>query len=71
MDLFTLKKNIENGVIRTTAEFQRDVLIMFNNAIMYNKSGSHVHEMASAMQEEGVQILKVGHLCLKVGFFIV
>ncbi|XP_034252650.1 bromodomain-containing protein 8 isoform X2 [Thrips palmi] len=56
-DLQTIKKNIENGRIRTTDEFQRDIMIMFNNAIMYNKSNSPVHIMAREMQEEGVMHL--------------
>lgn len=36
MDMQLIKKNIDSGVIRTTAEFQRDVLLMVQNAIMMN-----------------------------------
>lgn len=36
MDMQTIKKNIETGVIKTTMEFQRDVLLMVQNAIMMN-----------------------------------
>lgn len=36
MDMQTIKKNIETGVIRSTAEFQRDILLMVQNAIMMN-----------------------------------
>lgn len=36
MDMQTIKKNIETGVIRSTMEFQRDVLLMVQNAIMMN-----------------------------------
>ncbi|KAK3911089.1 Bromodomain-containing protein 8 [Frankliniella fusca] len=53
-DLQTIKKNIETGVIRTTDEFQRDILLMFYNAIMYNISGSPLYDMAREMQEESV-----------------
>lgn len=59
MDLQTIRKNIENGIIRTTAEFQRDVLLMFNNAIMYNKTDDTVYKMATEMQQEGVEHIKI------------
>lgn len=36
MDMQMIKKNIETGVIKTTMEFQRDVLLMVQNAIMMN-----------------------------------
>lgn len=36
MDMQTIKKNIETGVYRTTMEFQRDILLMVQNAIMMN-----------------------------------
>ncbi|XP_046993371.1 bromodomain-containing protein 8 isoform X1 [Schistocerca americana] len=55
MDLLMIKKNIETGMIRTTTEFQRDVLLMFQNSIMYNKSSHFVHKMARQMQQEGMQ----------------
>ena len=42
MDLTYIKKNIEGGVIRTDIEFQRDVLLMFQNALMYNSSDHDV-----------------------------
>lgn len=59
MDLQTVRKNIENGVTRTNAEFQRDVLLMFNNAIMYNKTDDHVFNMARQMQQECIQQIQV------------
>lgn len=55
IDLLTIKRNIETGVTRTTAEFQRDVMLMFLNSIMYNKSCHFVHKMARVMQNEGMQ----------------
>lgn len=59
MDLQTIRKNIENGVIRTTAEFQRDVLLMFNNAIMYNKTNQHVYSMTRQIQQEGIEHIHI------------
>lgn len=52
MDLATIKKNIETGLIRTTAEFQRDIMLMFQNAVMYNSLDHDVHHMALEMQRD-------------------
>ncbi|XP_051532730.1 bromodomain-containing protein 8-like isoform X2 [Myxocyprinus asiaticus] len=52
MDLSTIKKNIENGLMRTTAEFQRDIMLMFQNAVMYNSSDHDVFHMALEMQRD-------------------
>ena len=52
MDMMSIKKNIENGSIRTTAEFQRDMMLMFTNAIMYNSSNHDVYSMAKEMYDD-------------------
>ncbi|KAI4880462.1 hypothetical protein NFI96_032738 [Prochilodus magdalenae] len=52
MDLSAIKKNIETGQIRTTAEFQRDIMLMFQNAVMYNSSDHDVYHMALEMQRD-------------------
>ncbi|KAK0154246.1 Bromodomain-containing protein 8 [Merluccius polli] len=52
MDLSAIKKNIEAGAIRTTAEFQRDIMLMFQNAVMYNSSDHDVYHMALEMQRD-------------------
>jgi hypothetical protein len=46
MDLKTIKARIKDGVIRTSRDFQRDVYLMFANAIMYNRPGSDIALMA-------------------------
>lgn len=55
MDLSTIKKKIEhpgeNG-IRNTVEFQRDMMLMFENALMYNKKDHEVYKAALEMQKE-------------------
>lgn len=63
MDLQTIRKNIESGAIKTTQEFQRDVLLMLNNAIMYNKTNDTVYDMTRQMQQEALQQI---HLLLQV-----
>uniref|UniRef100_A0A2C9MAG4 Bromo domain-containing protein n=1 Tax=Biomphalaria glabrata TaxID=6526 RepID=A0A2C9MAG4_BIOGL len=52
MDLSTIKKNIETGSLRTTVEFQRDMMLMFTNAIMYNASNHNVYKMAKEMYDD-------------------
>lgn len=59
MDLSTIKKNIDNGTIRSTTHFQRDVMLMFQNAIMYNKHDTFIFKMAVSMQEECLQHMQV------------
>ncbi|XP_065883321.1 bromodomain-containing protein 8-like isoform X2 [Dysidea avara] len=52
MDLSLIKKKIETGVIRTDMDFQRDMLLMFQNALMYNSSNHDVHMMAEEMRKD-------------------
>ncbi|XP_072177356.1 bromodomain-containing protein 8-like isoform X4 [Diadema setosum] len=52
MDLSSIKKKIENGTIRTTEAFHRNILLMFQNAIMYNSSDHDVYNMAVSMQND-------------------
>lgn len=59
MDLSQIKKNIESGAIRSTAEFQRDMMLMFTNAIMYNNCNHRVHKMAVEMYNDVLQHIEV------------
>ncbi|KAM7452382.1 Bromodomain-containing protein 8 [Porites harrisoni] len=52
MDLSSIKKSIENGTIRTTSEFQRDMMLMFQNALMYNSADHDVYRMAEEMRDD-------------------
>ncbi|XP_066929496.1 bromodomain-containing protein 8-like isoform X3 [Clytia hemisphaerica] len=52
MDLSLIKKNIETGVITTTTEFQRDIMLMFQNALMYNRKEHDVYRMAQEMRDD-------------------
>lgn len=55
MDLSTVKKKIETGLIKTDIEFQRDMLLMFQNAFMYNSSEHEVHNMAQEMKSDVIE----------------
>lgn len=46
MDLKTIKTRVKDGVIANSLEYQRDIYLMFANAMMYNRPGSDVHAMA-------------------------
>lgn len=57
MDLKTIKSRIKDGLIVNSLEFQRDVYLMLANAMMYNRPGSEIYNMAEEMmQESEVQI---------------
>ncbi|KAI8053670.1 Bromodomain-containing protein [Gilbertella persicaria] len=58
MDLKTIKNKIRDGLISTTEEFERDVMLMINNSLMYNKEGTEVYQMAREMLEDTVQQIK-------------
>uniref|UniRef100_A0A4Y0BRN2 Bromo domain-containing protein n=1 Tax=Anopheles funestus TaxID=62324 RepID=A0A4Y0BRN2_ANOFN len=60
MDLGQIKRNIENGNIRTTAEFQRDVLLMCTNAIMLNRGEVCSPQTANQLMRESVSIIESG-----------
>ncbi|XP_062943710.1 bromodomain-containing protein 8-like [Cynocephalus volans] len=59
MDLTTLKRNLSKGRICTMAQFQRDLMLMFQNAVMYNDSDHHVYHMAVQMQREVLEQIQV------------
>ncbi|KAK8406583.1 hypothetical protein O3P69_007296 [Scylla paramamosain] len=58
MDLQKIKRNIESGAIRTTAEFQRDIMLMFLNATMYNTRDHNVYHMAHQMMKDAVSYIQ-------------
>ena len=59
MDLTTIKKSIENGTIKSTKMFQRDIMLMFTNAIMYNSSNHDVHKISVEMYKEVLHDVEV------------
>ena len=67
-DLTTIKKNVESGIIRTTQEFQRDMMLMFTNAIMYNNCNHNVHKMAVEMYDDVMTHIEVrsGHMIILI-----
>ncbi|KAF7332098.1 Bromo domain-containing protein [Mycena kentingensis (nom. inval.)] len=52
IDLKTIKARIKDGHVGNSLEYQRDIYLMFANAMMYNRPGSDVHAMAEDMMLE-------------------
>ncbi|TPX65875.1 hypothetical protein SpCBS45565_g04890 [Spizellomyces sp. 'palustris'] len=50
MSLDVVRARVRKGITTTTAEFHRDLLLMFTNAIMYNNEDSEVYAMALEMK---------------------
>ena len=46
MDLKTIKNRVRDGVINNSAEYQRDIYLMFANSLMYNRPNSDIYLMA-------------------------
>ncbi|KAM6357359.1 bromodomain-containing protein 8-like [Alca torda] len=59
MDLTSIKRRLSKGHIQSMVQFQRDLMLMFQNAMMYNSSNHHVHQMAMEMQREVLEQLQM------------
>nr|XP_021386422.1 bromodomain-containing protein 8-like [Lonchura striata domestica] len=59
MDLSSIKRRLSKGHIQSVMQFQCDVMLMFQNAVMYNSSDHHVFHVAVAMQREVLEQLQV------------
>ncbi|XP_058821534.1 bromodomain-containing protein 8 [Topomyia yanbarensis] len=57
MDLSKIKRNIENGNIRTTAEYQRDIMLVCTNAIILNRVELCSPTAARVLLKESVALI--------------
>lgn len=55
MDLGTIRKKLENGVYQTLEDFEENVHVTFDNAMLYNPEGSVVYNMANEMKVKFTQ----------------
>jgi hypothetical protein len=55
MDLGTIKKNIESGILLTTRDFEHAVMQMYANALMYNTEGTIIHDYTIDMRRDSKQ----------------
>ncbi|KAI0239343.1 hypothetical protein L0F63_003900 [Massospora cicadina] len=66
MDLSTIQSRIKNGGITTTEEFTRDILLMCQNALMFNRGDTEIHGMAREMLASvqfHLETLRAASLC--------
>lgn len=59
MDLTSIKRRLSKGHIQSMIQFQRDLMLMFQNAMMYNSFNHHVYRMAMEMQREVLEELQM------------
>uniref|UniRef100_A0A8C5MK52 Bromo domain-containing protein n=1 Tax=Leptobrachium leishanense TaxID=445787 RepID=A0A8C5MK52_9ANUR len=59
MDFTTIKRGLMKGRIKDTVAFQRDLLLVFQNAIMYNNSSHTVYHKAVEMQRDMAELLQI------------
>ncbi|XP_066469045.1 uncharacterized protein [Tiliqua scincoides] len=59
VDLSTIKRRLCKGQIQNMIQFQRDLMLMFQNAVMYNSSNHHIHHIAVEMQREVLEQLQM------------
>ncbi len=65
-----IKKNVESGAIRTTDHFQRDMMLMFTNALMYNNSDQNIYKMATEMYNDimaNIEVSSAFYTCHRQG----
>uniref|UniRef100_A0ACB8EI60 Uncharacterized protein n=1 Tax=Sphaerodactylus townsendi TaxID=933632 RepID=A0ACB8EI60_9SAUR len=59
VDLSSIKKSLSKGLIQNMVQFQHDLMLMFQNAVMYNSSNHHIHRIAVEMQQEVLEQLQM------------
>jgi E1A/CREB-binding protein len=52
MDLGTIQKRLENGYYHQLKDFEDDVNLTFDNAMLYNPAGTVVHNMAVELKQK-------------------
>jgi len=58
MDLATIKRHIEGGVLRSTREVLRDLLLMCSNAQLYHPRGSEASEAALGLMRHATHTVQ-------------
>lgn len=59
MDLKTIRTKVKDGVIQNTSDFERDVYLMYANAIMYNLPTSDIYKMGEEVSICRPQLLLI------------
>lgn len=59
MDLTSIKRRLSKGHIQSMVQFQCDLMLMFQNAVMYNSFNHCLYRMAMEMQREVLEQLQM------------
>ena len=59
MDLTTLRKEIEAGIVSTMEQFKMKIMKMFANAVMFNSSDHDINMYTKDMARETLEDLKL------------
>ncbi|CAO3683324.1 unnamed protein product [Rhizopus stolonifer] len=68
LDLKVIKNKVREGVIKSTVEFERDIVLMLTNALMYNKEGTETYLLALEMLQDvkdQIELFKFANSFLK------
>ncbi|KAI9279192.1 hypothetical protein BY458DRAFT_64638 [Sporodiniella umbellata] len=68
LDLKIIKNKVKEGIIKSTVEFERDVVLMLTNALMYNKEGTETYLLALEMLQDvkdQIELFKFANSFLK------
>ncbi|PVV02046.1 hypothetical protein BB560_003511 [Smittium megazygosporum] len=58
LDLKQIKNKIRDNEITSTSEFYRDILLMFQNSLMYNREDSEIYKMALEIIPDATKIIE-------------
>ena len=58
MDLGTVRAKIQQGAFQSISASAADMILVFNNAMLYNPPSHHVHQLAKALLDELMAELK-------------
>jgi hypothetical protein len=59
IDLKTIKQKVKDGRIKTKEELERDILLIFANAVMYNKTGTDIYVWGKEMQVQADKMIEM------------
>lgn len=59
MDLQTVEKKLKREVYSSDEEFEKDIMLIWNNALFFNEEGTDVHFFAQEMKKEFERLLSL------------
>jgi len=59
MDLQTVESKLKEEIYATEEEFEQDVNLIWDNALLFNYEGSEVYNMALEMKKESQRLFQL------------